>query len=375
MGNITAGVVMIIEGQFTKLGANVEAIFLGLKQTWNNVVNWIANKFDGMGLTTMAEMARSLTSDVDPNRMGELRAKVQKGNTLVSTGMGAIGDGLTGQGPQTTVDETLKRITDFVGDVLPVGTIGEFIETAPAQLQEFIGTTASSMADAIPGFRKFWAALTGATDPDMAAAGPAPEEQDKSYTWAERWKMALEEVKLAWTGLAATVKGKVQAMTQQYGNWDSVLTAGAKKSKKIAAVQKAIMIREALTAGKLAIMKAWSSAPFPANLPGVALTTLQTGLVIRDIMKGQAHDGHDSLPSTGTYMLEKGERVVSARVNKDLTDYLATSQSRPEPQPINFTISGVSDPDLVFNALQSRQGELTEMIRGLASENVSASPF
>lgn len=37
----------------------------------------------------------------------------------------------------------------------------------------------------------------------------------------------------------------------------------------------------------------------------------------------QAHDGWDSLPSTGTYNLEKGERVVGKSLNQDLTKYLS----------------------------------------------------
>ena len=40
-------------------------------------------------------------------------------------------------------------------------------------------------------------------------------------------------------------------------------------------------------------------------------------------IQGQAHDGWDSLPSTGTYNLEKGERVVGKSLNQDLTKYLS----------------------------------------------------
>ena len=130
-------------------------------------------------------------------------------------------------------------------------------------------------------------------------------------------------------------------------------------------------------AQKTAIMKAWNSAPFPANLPAVALTAAQTGLLLRDIMKGQAHDGMDFLPSTGTYMLEKGERVVSSRANRDLTEFLANNGQRPGmgDAPVTLHINGVADPDLVFQALEQRRGELTDMIRGISAENISPAPF
>ena len=39
-------------------------------------------------------------------------------------------------------------------------------------------------------------------------------------------------------------------------------------------------------------------------------------------LAGQAHDGIDSIPNSGTWNLEKGERVVDARMNKDLSRYL-----------------------------------------------------
>ena len=93
-------------------------------------------------------------------------------------------------------------------------------------------------------------------------------------------------------------------------------------------------------------------------------------------MKGQAHDGMDSLPSTGTYMLEKGERVVSSRLNKDLTEYLTTAnQQTTTPQNLTLQVNGVSDPDLVVDALSQRRNELEAMVRTVAQENLRVSPI
>ena len=135
-------------------------------------------------------------------------------------------------------------------------------------------------------------------------------------------------------------------------------------------------LKEAVVMQGKALMNAWSSAPFPANLPMVAITAAQTGLVLRDIMKGQAHDGMDSLPSTGTYMLERGERVVSSRANRDLTTFLADRNNRPSTgAPLTLQINGVADPDLVFGALEQRRNELTDMIRSISDENLVAPSF
>jgi hypothetical protein len=167
-------------------------------------------------------------------------------------------------------------------------------------------------------------------------------------------------------------------MIERYDTFEEVLNKGIKNLKKNSHIRKGILMKEAIIEGKAAILKAWNSAPFPANLPGVAITTAATAMAIRDIMKGQAHDGMDSLPSTGTYMLERGERVVSSRANRDLTEYLAQNKngsSSSGPQSVTLQVNGISDPDMVVSALASRRGELEAMMRSISQENTRLSPF
>ena len=40
-------------------------------------------------------------------------------------------------------------------------------------------------------------------------------------------------------------------------------------------------------------------------------------------LQGMAHDGIDSVPKEGTWLLDRGERVVDSRTNSDLKGYLA----------------------------------------------------
>lgn len=60
----------------------------------------------------------------------------------------------------------------------------------------------------------------------------------------------------------------------------------------------------------------------PASL-GIANTFALTNLM------GVAHKGIDRVPYEGTWLLDKGERVLSARQNSDLTDYLQDAGSDP----------------------------------------------
>ncbi|EAS3777292.1 hypothetical protein D6F12_01790 [Salmonella enterica] len=95
-------------------------------------------------------------------------------------------------------------------------------------------------------------------------------------------------------------------------------------------ISKAFHLADVIMASQSAIADAWSSAPFPANLAAVATTTAKTGLlaaVVQSVtMQGMAHDGIDHVPREGTWLLDKGERVVDRRTNADLKAYLAKKQ-------------------------------------------------
>ncbi|HAF2130902.1 TPA: hypothetical protein G9F27_005233 [Salmonella enterica] len=95
-------------------------------------------------------------------------------------------------------------------------------------------------------------------------------------------------------------------------------------------ISKAFHLADVIMASQDAIAKAWSSAPFPANLAAVAATAAKTGLLTAAVqsvtMQGMAHDGIDHVPREGTWLLDKGERVVDRRTNADLKAYLAKKQ-------------------------------------------------
>ncbi|NVJ71373.1 MAG: hypothetical protein HWE08_13510 [Alphaproteobacteria bacterium] len=150
-------------------------------------------------------------------------------------------------------------------------------------------------------------------------------------------------------------------------------------TKKMAAVRKALAIGNVIRSGAEAVMTAAASAPFPANLvpiaKAVALQASQLGIV-----KGQAHDGLDKVPSTGTYLLEKGERVVDRRLNRDLSDYLrlqggSTVNSRENTvnnsPSISLTINGNASAD----AVESNRGALEGMIRDIFADYALEAPF
>ncbi|WP_323115157.1 phage tail tape measure protein [Pseudomonas guariconensis] len=96
-----------------------------------------------------------------------------------------------------------------------------------------------------------------------------------------------------------------------------------------------------------------SLASFGANAaPASAAITSTTGLASSLALVGMAHDGIDSVPREGTWLLQKGERVTtagtSAKLDRTLNDIQAQGGSRGLPgnlPPIqqHFQIQGSAD--------------------------------
>lgn len=98
-------------------------------------------------------------------------------------------------------------------------------------------------------------------------------------------------------------------------------------------------------------MNVWKSASDAyANEPGTvwqkmgaaALATLESGsflsLIEAATPMGMAHDGIDNIPKEGTWLLDKGERVVDSRTNADLKNYLANGGGSGGDVKISQTI-------------------------------------
>ena len=101
----------------------------------------------------------------------------------------------------------------------------------------------------------------------------------------------------------------------------------SKLYKALFTIQKAAAIAQSLVAIQQGIALA-SANPFPANLAAMASVAAATASIISNIqgvsLAGVAHDGLMSVPNTGTYLLEQGERVTtqdtSAKLDATLED-------------------------------------------------------
>lgn len=190
-----------------------------------------------------------------------------------------------------------------------------------------------------------------------------------------------------------TAKAQTKADEEQAQSdkklWASKLANAIAGSKKLAKVRKAYAIGAAVVNAAVGITQTFKTHGFPKAIPFAAALAAQAATQIATI-KGQAHDGLDKVPSSGTYLLEKGERVVGKRLNQDLSNFLgtmvgvgggagssisnldrSTSTSSSFNPTINLTIGGDASPD----AVSSNRGAIETMIREIYADYAQASPF
>ncbi len=100
----------------------------------------------------------------------------------------------------------------------------------------------------------------------------------------------------------------------------SVAFAGEQSgiARAMFAVSKAFAVADAIVKIQQGIASA-ASIPFPANIPAMASVAASTASIVSTIqgtqMQGMAHDGIHSVPKTGTWLLEEGERVMTAQTS------------------------------------------------------------
>ncbi|WP_245146049.1 tape measure protein [Acinetobacter pittii] len=120
---------------------------------------------------------------------------------------------------------------------------------------------------------------------------------------------------------------------------DMFKTIGREQSKAykiMFAAEQAFAIARSIMAIQTGIAEA-AANPFPYNLAAMASVAASTASIVSNIqsVSGIFHGGKDYVPKEATYLLDKGERVVSPRQNQDLTSFLASQREMNQYNAIN----------------------------------------
>ncbi|WP_291370133.1 MULTISPECIES: hypothetical protein [unclassified Acinetobacter] len=146
-------------------------------------------------------------------------------------------------------------------------------------------------------------------------------------------------------------------------------TAGESSAayKAMFLVNQGISIAQALINTEVAATKAMAEGGMIAGIPmSAAIRALgyaSVGLIAGQTIAGMAHDGIDNIPKEGTWLLDRGERVVDSRTNSDLKNYLADGGGSKAPNVNVYTLPGQT-ADVSMNS----DGSLDVRIRKIAGE-------
>ena len=120
---------------------------------------------------------------------------------------------------------------------------------------------------------------------------------------------------------AGTVWGSMTEMVKDAAG------EGSAAYKAMFLAQQAIAIGQAIINTELGATKALAEGGMIMGMPAAtmvrAMGYASVGLIAAQTIQGMAHDGIDNIPKEGTWLLDKGERVVDSRTNADLKNYLA----------------------------------------------------
>ncbi|WP_180073755.1 hypothetical protein [Acinetobacter sp. YH12231] len=174
----------------------------------------------------------------------------------------------------------------------------------------------------------------------MMGLDKSPYQEDMDLLAEARKQMLLTEEEYQQQRLAMQMSYGAQYGADFAGMMMGLVDSSSAAYAILGGVQKGFALFSTALNSYQAISAAWASAPFPYNLPAVAMATMETGLLQAAVSAlspvGMAHNGIDNIPKEGTWLLDGGERVLNPQQNKDLTNYLSQAQNSSGQSQVNL---------------------------------------
>lgn len=223
----------------------------------------------------------------------------------------------------------------------------------------------------------------------MMGLEKSPYQQDMDLLAEARAQMLITEDEYQQQRLAMQMSYGTQYGADFAGMMMGLVDSSSSAYAVLGGIQKGFALFSTAINSYQAISAAWASAPFPYNLPAVAMATMETGLLQAAVSAlspaGMAHDGIDNIPKEGTWLLDKGERVVDSRTNSDLKNYLNEARSNSSGATININNNtgaqvnarqnpdGSVDIDVIERQLAGRLGNPNSTLSKSLKQNTTAS--
>lgn len=179
----------------------------------------------------------------------------------------------------------------------------------------------------------------------------------------------ISEEKYQQDKLMLQTKYSASYMESMLGGFAALVDENSSLYAGLFAAQKAFAVAQAMLNIPSAYSKAYDAVvgtpyvgPYIAPAIGAAAAALQVAQAasIKSVgLTGMAHDGINNIPEEGTWLLNKGERVLNPSQNRDLTNYLSQVQTGGQNRPIDNKLSVimVKDEDEAKNYKYSKDFE------------------
>ncbi|WP_110640996.1 hypothetical protein [Salinicola sp. CPA57] len=190
------------------------------------------------------------------------------------------------------------------------GAFGELgkIDEAQAELEDWYAT----QLEMLDNYRGERADLTEQWD---------AQELEKKQEYEDELARIEQARQVAQLAAAESVFGDLSDVAKTFAGEQSGIY------RAMFAVQKAAAIAQSVVAIQQGIAMA-AANPWPANLAAMASVASATAGIVSSISAvGMAHEGIDAVPQTGTWLLEKGERVTTSDTSAKLDRTLDSVQA------------------------------------------------
>ncbi|MEI7252103.1 phage tail tape measure protein [Pectobacterium versatile] len=197
---------------------------------------------------------------------------------------------------------------------------------------------------------------------------------------------ASEALKNAFAGMGKAVIQTLTDMAAQWLVYQAVqlvvekTTQGAKTPAMVSNAQAtALQAQLAAFASTAAIPIIGPAAAPAAMAAAAAVTTPLVAAISASALAGMAHDGIDRVPETGTWLLQRGERVVTAKTSAKLDSTLNKVRDRQDERDsaiasmsnINIQNSFTGKPDdSVLTAIDVRNKQLVRQIKSELTKEI-----
>ncbi|MGO3056991.1 MAG: hypothetical protein ACTID3_08675 [Halomonas sp.] len=192
------------------------------------------------------------------------------------------------------------------------------------------------------------------------------DKADMMETWNEKEQAIMEEHQeklmrieharqIAQMAAAESTFGDMAGLAKAFAGEQSGIYRALFATEKAFAMGKALMnVPSSYSKAYDAMIGIPYVGPVLAPAAGAAAAAIQVGQAAAIGNIGMAHDGWDSLPATGSYWLEKGERVSTASTSAKMDDTLAHTDAMLARVESQINRPGDSGGAITINQIEDR---------------------